>query len=68
MARSSALSVRFEKHESVFGEAMNEIRLWLDSRKIQPSDFKTRTGDAAVVFDIRFAQEHEARLFGQAFS
>ena len=68
MAPSSSLSVRIEKPGEAFGEVMNEIRSWLDSENIQPIGFRSDNASGALAFDIRFAREHEARLFQQAFS
>lgn len=48
---------------------MNEIRSWLDSHKIQPTDFRFKhsvTGAAA--FEIKFNREEEACLFERAFT
>lgn len=61
--------VRVERPEQTFGETMNEIRSWLDSRKIQPAAFKADTTvPGAVAFEIRFSSEDEARLFQRAFA
>jgi hypothetical protein len=67
MARNSPLSVHVEKPEGEFGEAMNEIRSWLDSHNIQPIAFRPEKASGVLAFDIRFPREHEARLFEQAF-
>ena len=68
MVPSSSLSVRIEKPEGAFGEVMNEIRSWLDSENIQPIGFRSDNASGALAFDIRFAREHDARLFQQALS
>ena len=50
-------------------EVMNEIRLWLDKRKIEPIEFKTLPADGGnITFDIRFHTQDEAYLFEQEFA
>ncbi|MGA8755803.1 MAG: hypothetical protein WB611_05655 [Stellaceae bacterium] len=69
MTLKSPFSVRIQKHGKALGDAMNEIRSWLDSHKIQPTDFRFKhsvTGAAA--FEIKFNREEEACLFERAFT
>jgi hypothetical protein len=48
---------------------MNDIRVWLDHRNIEPAWFKpVAKADSGVGFEIGFKTEEEARLFQQAFS
>jgi len=48
---------------------MNDMRLWLDNRKIEPAEFITLSADQAwVAFDIKFQHQEEAELFDQAFA
>lgn len=69
MTLKSPLIVRVERSGKAFGIAMNEIRSWLDSHKIQPVDFRPSESDpGAVAFEIRFRREDEAHLFEQAFT
>lgn len=69
MTQNSPFSVRVERPEKTFGQAMNEIRSWLDSHKIQPAAFKAdTTAPGPVAFEIRFRHTDEARLFEQAFT
>lgn len=69
MTLKSPLSVRIEQPQKAFGVAMNEIRTWLDTHKIQPVDFRPDpAGPGAVAFEIRFSREEEARLFEQTFA
>jgi hypothetical protein len=69
MTLNSPVSVRVERPGKAFGEAMTEIRLWLDSHKIQPVGFTSDTNaPGPVAFIVRFANEDEARLFKQAFT
>lgn len=68
MTQSSPFIVRVERSGKAFGAAMNEIRSWLDSHRIQPIDF--RPGEAApgaVAFEIKFGREDEARQFERDF-
>jgi len=52
-----------------FGETMNDIRSWLDHRKIQPALFKPVASDrSGVGFEIGFNSEDEARLFEREFT
>jgi hypothetical protein len=52
-----------------FGETMNDIRSWLDHRKIQPALFKPVASDrSGVGFEIAFNSEDEGRLFEREFT
>jgi hypothetical protein len=52
-----------------FGATMNAIRTWLDSHKIQTTNFKiVPTADGNRRFEIAFRQEHEAERFRQEFA
>jgi hypothetical protein len=69
LTQKFSLIVRVERPQKTFGEAMNEIRSWLDSHKIQPAVFNSDINTAgAVTFEIKFARDDEARLFEQAFN
>jgi hypothetical protein len=69
MTLKSSLSVRVERPGKALGDAMNEIRLWLDGHKIQPCDFRSDTSvPGAEAFEIKFNREDEARLFERAFT
>jgi hypothetical protein len=41
MTLKSSLSVRVERPGKALGDAMNEIRTWLDGHNIQPRDFRS---------------------------
>ena len=45
-----------------YAEAMSQLRMWLDSRKVQPADFKI-TGDGRIGFEIGFSSERDAQEF-----
>ena len=66
MEHSSPLVVRVVRDD--LGSAMSEMRSWLDNHKIQPAEFQTDSSDQGVILDIRFADEHHARLFEQTFA
>ena len=51
-----------------FGTTMNAIRLWLDSQKIQTTNFKVVPTARGFGLEVKFAQEHEAQRFRQEFS
>ena len=51
-----------------FGETMNDIRSWLDRRKIQPVLFQPVASDrSGVGFEIGFNSEEEAHRFEREF-
>ena len=51
------------------GDAMNEIRSWLDNHKIQPAEFRSDpSAPGSAAFEIRFQREDEARLFERTFT
>lgn len=69
MTLNSPLSVRVEKSGKSLGDAMKEIRIWLDNHKIESVDFRPDpAGPGAVAFEIKFRREEEARLFEQTFT
>jgi hypothetical protein len=53
--------------DTPLGDTMNEIRIWLDSKKIQPVDFKTVVSRGAFGFEISFKSERDAERFQQRF-
>jgi hypothetical protein len=61
--------VRIEKAiTTALGDVMNEMRAWLDSRQIQPIEFKTRREDEGrVILEICFQSEEDARHFQRQF-
>jgi hypothetical protein len=66
---SSAFSIRVEKLRQGLGYAMSEIRSWLDTHKIEPADFRAHASvSGAVILEVTFKQEDEARLFERAFA
>lgn len=67
MALTPPFTVRIEAPGTSFGDTMNEIRTWLDHRKIQPALFMP-VGNAGVGFSIAFNTENEARLFEREFA
>ena len=70
MALDPPFVVRVEKQSggSSFGGTMDNIRSWLDHRKIQPALFNSVFNAlSGVGFEIAFNSEDEACLFEQAF-
>jgi hypothetical protein len=66
MALDPPFVVRVEKQPggSSFGDTMNNIRSWLDHRKIQPASFNSVFNAlSGVGFEIAFNGEDEAHLF-----
>ena len=45
-----------------YAEAMTQLRMWLDARKVQPADFRI-TADGKIGFEIGFLSEHDAQTF-----
>jgi hypothetical protein len=70
MALNPSFVVRVvEKPDSSFGAIMNDIRAWLDHRKIEPVSFKpVAQADTGVGFEIAFNSEDEAGLFEREFA
>ena len=70
MALSPPFVVRVEKRPGrSFGAIMNEIRTWLDHRKIQPASFNSVfNARRDVGFEIGFNSEDEALLFEREFA
>ena len=68
MARTPPFIVRLENKPGSFGEIMNDLRAWLDHRKIQPTFFKAAdNAEGGVGFEIAFNSEEEAFLFEREF-
>ena len=51
------------------GDLMNEMRDWLDSKKIEPIEFKAHLLDAGgcVELELSFRTQDEASLFERQF-
>jgi hypothetical protein len=68
MAYANLVTVRVEKPTTVsFGRTMNEIRTWLDHRKIQPIEFRPVPAYYGFGFQISFGSEEDAQLFQRDF-
>jgi len=50
------------------GKAMNDIRVWLDSERIQPVEFKMVVNSAVLGFEISFRNEQDAARFEEQFA
>jgi hypothetical protein len=50
------------------GQTMNELRSWLDSKKIEPASFNPIVAGGGILFEIGFHSHHEAELFQQEFA
>ena len=49
------------------GQIMNEMRSWLDSKKIEPASFKPIVAGGGILLEIGFHNHREAELFQQKF-
>jgi hypothetical protein len=49
------------------GDAMGDIRSWLDTHKIEPIAFRSNAIEGVFIFDIRFRSQDEAHLFERDF-
>ena len=69
MAPDPPFVVRVKKQpEGSFGETMNNMRSWLDRRKIQPALFNSVFNALrGVGIEIGFDSEDEAELFERQF-
>jgi len=47
---------------------MNDVRSWLDSKKIEQLGFKSVVGLEGIGFEIRFRNQDEADLFEREFA
>jgi hypothetical protein len=47
---------------------MSEIRTWLDSEKIEPTEFKTVVARGGLGFEISFKSERDAERFQRQFA
>jgi hypothetical protein len=70
MALNPPFVVRvLNKPDSSFGVIMNDIRAWLDHRKIEPVSFKpVAQAETGVGFEIAFNSQDEAKVFQQEFA
>jgi hypothetical protein len=55
-------------HGSPLGDVMKDIRVWLDSQKIQPSSFKTTIDGIGYLLMLSFRDEQVAERFRQKFA
>ena len=49
------------------GDAMRDVRTWLDKQKIEPIAFKSNSIGGVFHLDIRFQSQDEAQLFERDF-
>jgi hypothetical protein len=49
------------------GATMKRLRIWLDSERIEPSDFKTAADAAGYTFTIGFRRPQDAKRFRTQF-
>jgi len=68
MTPASSYYVRVETQRQAFAKTMNEMRTWLDTHKIQPSDFKIVPTEAGIAVDLQFPDAYHASLFQQKFA
>jgi len=68
MMPSTAFCLRIEKPRQSLAPTMAAMRSWLDSQKIELSEFRVGPTETGVAYDIRFRNEGEASRFGQAFA
>ena len=69
MSDATLRTIRIEKPVTAsFGGTMNEIRTWLDHRKIQPVDSRPINTTYGFGFELGFRTEDEARLFKRDFA
>ena len=52
---------------SQLGATMKRLRIWLDSERIEPSDFKTAVDAAGYTFTIGFRRPQDAERFRAQF-
>jgi hypothetical protein len=50
-----------------FGKTMNQVRSWLDSKKIEPAHFRPVTCHGGIGYEISFRSSQEAELFQREF-
>jgi hypothetical protein len=68
MALTIPITITVEQpNDRPLGQIMNEIRSWLDSKKIEPASFKPIVAGGGILFEIGFRSQHEAELFQQEF-
>ena len=68
MALPTRITITLERPTGAsFGKTMNEMRSWLDSKKIEPMYFKPVTRHNGIGFEISFRNSDEAELFEREF-
>ena len=53
---------------TLLGDAINDVRPWLDRHEIEPVEFKSETRDGTITLDIHFRGQDEGRLFERDFA
>lgn len=48
-------------------DRMSGMRVWLDSRHVEPAVFRYRHIDSSVIFEVEFAAEKAAAAFAAEF-
>jgi len=69
MPRSARFTIQVSPPAGTsLGNFMNEVRMWLDSRNIQSSAFRSTASDVGFGFEIGFERKEDAEQFRQRFS
>lgn len=69
MALLSTVLIHAENSRNLpLAQMMKDIRIWLDSERIQPVEFKAVVGQAGHGFEISFSNESDAERFQERFA
>jgi hypothetical protein len=69
MALLTPVVVQAENSKDIpLAKTLKDIRIWLDSERIEPVQFKTVVSRAGLGFEISFRQESQAERFQKRFA
>jgi len=60
--------VEIRRHGDGLAEPMEEIRTWLDRKRIQPSLFRLSLVSGATIIRVEFNAARDAEAFAHAFA
>ena len=61
-------TIRFVRPAVALGKTMEELRVWFDTHRLQPSSFIVANTTAGIAFDLGFLSERGAIVFEAGFS
>jgi hypothetical protein len=66
-SKNMQYTVEIQRERETFAQVMSTIRVWLDSQRFEPNEFRCKVDDAVAIYKVAFKFESEARACAEAF-